>query len=276
MKWTGDWFSKAEYDSLVYSRFIFGEGTLWPSAADPIFYLISRRDQRYRLSSFETDIHQLVRAPAQYAGVLHCLLGDIACSLAALEYLCKKTVGTWDYRHAAIGAWLKYNDLCRDKIFDEARESLKNVDHRHPQERMLHVRLPTLDEWALKRKLGLHCREDPSLTIEQIEQLERSKQFGGGMVTDCGPALVSESELQLLYEGDPINEGSRIQAVVEVMLAEPWVEAFRERDPGFTEVDERGLVEGLGLSFWKKESIGSHRALQDECQKSLLHSLDLI
>jgi hypothetical protein len=274
LQWTDYWLTKREFETSLYSRFRFRDGELWPDSNNPIFYFISRHDTRYANESVQADVQRLLRAPAHYAPHLRCLLGDIALALSALNFLSIKNLGEWDYRHAAIGSLLKYHDNARDKIFDEIRELMGDqlffspLDVHQLPKTMEHVRLPTMDEWIIKRKLGIHRQDVNTLTAEQMNEF-RGKNV---LTLDFGPAVVREQDLFLLKSQDSISEQLATPNCVEHLLTEPWLEEFRNIKPMFAESDEfDDPWNGVGLSYWKGENASALLLSQYLCLLKARH-----
>jgi hypothetical protein len=267
--WTGNEISDEEFKSSTYSRYIFGEPRLWPDDNHPTFLLISRLDHLHQHLPVATEARDIVRAPAHYQAQVLCLLGDVALAVAIWNQVNCKNSPKWQHVRSALGVWLKYQTLARDKVFDEIRQSLGDriffspLDRHSALECMKHVRLPTLDEWVVKRNLGIHWRDPHTFTPHELTALSQ-KQIPD---VDLHLDQVSASDLETLYHGN--FEDQAIQNLMTSLVMEPWVEHYScSWEPDGLDWTEK-LVCGEKLSFWRRETASSLQAMMLRCQEKL-------
>jgi hypothetical protein len=281
LKWTGEWFTEKELKCAAYSRFIFGNGTLWPDDKNPILYLISRRDRQFRHLPTDNDVNCLVRAPAHYAIPLRCLLGDIALTLSAWHHVSSKPRNQWDRRHIAIGIWLKYQDLARDRIFDEIREILGEaifsspLDPHNPPSPLHHVKLPILEEWILKRSLAIQHIEPQALMPNND-----NRRAANDSRLNLTPNLVTASQFQLMYSKFCTSIEPWVLNHIDNLLSEPWMAEILAQRPEYlitdgSEISQNG-PEGFWGSYWKRETFKSIQSMQIGCQHRLLAKLGMM
>jgi len=217
----------------------------------------------------KTDVLHLVRAPVHYAPHLRCLLGDVLLAQATWDRANSDRAQKWRHIREAIGAWLKYQAISQAKIFDEIKQTLgdalflSSLDPDNPPKPMNEIRLPTLNEWIIKRKLGVHRQDPLTFTRSQVDAIRAD--FVPGL--DFGPPLITESELDLLYQGR--HKEPLIQAHIERLAAEYWLEKHASNPPK-AEGFHPNSLDGLGGSYWRRETQGSLQAMLYECQQRLL------
>jgi len=255
LEWTGNLLMEFEFETMAYTRFTFGGGVLWPDNVNPHFYLISRYDRLFPGS----PVRHLIRAPPRYAQHLRCLLGDIAIAQAAWYCIAPNSPREMDHRHIALGTWLKYHDSARDLIFDEIRHTLEEsvfslpLSTSDPPKQVHDVYLPILEEWSIKRRLGIHRVKADKLTSGHRDAFKpsTSKSFSG----QFGSPPVAEADLQTLChsisQSIPIPDGSPAKQHIHDLLAEKWLE---EKQASFESTYDYKPMGGLKESYWKRET----------------------
>ena len=227
--WTDLYPSDYEIDSHRYDRFYFGPSPIyWPPHA-PSFLAIPRHD------ALTKETIAVLLAPVHYYDHIEQILKEI--SHARKMWLKELCLG--DPRHEAqllgLGTWLRYLDLSRDVIFDEIRASTT-----------LHcsagawtdVRLPALEEWVVKHRHLLHATDPLKYNADQLSQF----------LADTIPAVMPR-EMQNDFSCRP---GTNL--------------SYTARFPSIAKSDKLDLHnEGLGGSFWKRETEKSLAAKSSMC-----------
>jgi hypothetical protein len=133
---------------------------------------------------------------------------------------------------------------------------------------MHHIRLPTLDEWILKRRLGIHFQDPHTIRPDEANKLIN----GRVRRHDFGPPQVDKSDMDSLYKGE--YETPTVETLMNALVTESWVECYSNESAviGGADVCHSGLQGQLG-SYWTRETVSSLQAMLFDCQQKLRESL---
>jgi hypothetical protein len=181
------------------------------------------------------------------------------------DLLQTETHGELDYRHVAVGIWLKYHDIARDKVFDEIKDANLRTGE---VPSILHIRLPTLDEWVIKQKYGLHTDDPSSFTAKHLDAFQEN----GVPLIDVESRRIAESVSALSCLTQDGSLESLIDKYLSDFLEDSWPRNYINREVVFEEdyPSRRGHRDGIGGSLWKNETASSLQTLKRGIQKQLL------
>jgi hypothetical protein len=211
LHWTDRCFNRQEFRDGTYWRYVFfSEEPEEPES--PI--IIRRQDVEVG------DQANILLAPRHYANLLaelfHVARNAHSRYLTLVQSSSERTP-----ERLGLETWLRYVDDCRDRIFNEIQELF------HPPKPDPALRLPSMDEWAIKQRYDLHAIHPSSYSPQQLQYFDE--------------------------EGIPITSGGVPQDVFD---CRPGTSKRYDAPPPMEpdEVLVNIYEDGLGGSRWKKET----------------------